>query len=545
MKAFKTSLKSWLTGVLTLALLAPVALTLQSCTDLDEETFGVVTPDNFFQTPEEVLAGLAPVYAQLRAFHWSFWNISQHTSDETLVPTRGTDWDDSGRWRALHQHTWNPGDPVAEQDFNGAWVDAFTGVARANTVLANVEASSADIDKAGISAELRLLRAYYYYILLDFFGRVPIVTDPAVDEDNPPGNNTRAEVFNFVLTEVNEIRGSLPTKWDANNFGRVDQGVADALLTRLYLNAEVFGGSVTAGGLQRGPAMWDRVVEAADRVLNSGNYSLAGDYFQNFRVNNHTSPEIIFATTFLAKGGLGLNFQMRTLHYNQIPQTPWNGFSTLAETFNSFDPVDKRTKFFLVGQMYAQPNEGCLGSECFSDTSSPPLTDRNGRPLIFTPEFFDPLGNRVTGNPINVDEASGVRVLKWEIDPARTGGDMGDDQPIFRLSEIYLSKAEALNELGRTAEAVDLVNAVRARSFDPPKPLNAGDFTQASFREQILQERKFELFWEATRRQDLIRHNKFNDAWEFKNASQPFKAVFPIPQIQLDANPSLSQNPGY
>ena len=531
MNARNLILNKWAAVVMTLVLLAPATFT--GCTNLDEETFGAVTPDQFFQTEQEILAAVAPVYAQLRAFHWSFWNISQHTSDETMVPTRGTDWDDSGRWRALHQHLWDAGEPVAEQDLNSGWVDAFTGVARANVVIANVEASQADIDKVGITAELRFLRAYYYYVLMDFFGSVPLVTDAAPDPDNPPSSASRKEVFDFVESELLAARSDLPAQWPSDSYGRVTQGAADALLAKIYLNAEVFGGSVGAGGLTKGSARWQDAIEAVDRILNSGFYSMAPDYFDNFRVNNHTSPEIIFTMAFLAKGGLGSNFPMRTLHYNQIPESPWNGFSTLAETFNSFDADDERTKYFLVGQQFTSPNSGCIGNECFREGA--PLKDRAGNNLIFTPEQ----------TILNATETMGVRVLKWEIDPARVGGDSGVDYAIFRLGEMYLIKAEALNELGRTAEAVELVNMLRDRVYDPPKPLSAGDFNQSSLRDQLFEERKFELFWEATRRQDLIRSGHFNDAWEFKNASQPYKIVFPIPQIQLDANPNLSQNAGY
>ena len=111
-------------------LLAPLAVTLQGCTNLDEDTFGVITPDQFFRTEAEIIAALAPVYAQLRNSMGNWHDVSQHTSDESIVPVRGTDWDDGGQWRQLHQQTWTPSHP----NINGIWVDAFTGVARANVV---------------------------------------------------------------------------------------------------------------------------------------------------------------------------------------------------------------------------------------------------------------------------------------------------------------------------------------------------------------------------------------------------------------------------
>ena len=534
MKVMKTLPKSWFVGFLSLVLLAPLAFTQQGCTNLDEETFGVITPDQFFRTEEEIIAALAPVYAQLRNLMWNYHNISQHTSDETLVPTRGTDWDDGGHWRQLHQHNWD----ALTVDWNGAWVDSFTGIARANVVLANLEAVDVP-GKAAIQAELRFLRAFYYYTLMDLFGGVPIVTDAATDPDNPPGRATRAEVFAFVESELQAARADLPASWSGANEGRATSGAADALMAKIYLNAEVFTGTVSAAGLTPGTARWQDAADAADRVINSGQYSLAGDFFDNFRVDNHTSPEIIFAVGHLGQPGFGLNFIMRGLHYNQIPQTPWNGFSTLAETFNQFGDTDQRKNIFLVGQMFAGPNEGCAGSECFA--SGDPLQDRVGNPLNFTPGYFRPDGTAVTGNPINVDETSGVRVLKWEIDPSRSGGDNGNNYAYLRLAEMYLIKAEAFHRLGRTEDAVAQINLVRERVFDPDGPIDSsGDFDA-----KILQERLFELMWEATRRQDLIRFGKFTDPWEFKSVQDPFRILGPVPQVQIDANPNLTQNPGY
>ena len=541
MKLLKASSKAWMIGFLSLALLAPLAVTLPGCTNLDEETFGVITPDQFFRTEAEIIAALAPVYAQLRSMMWNYHNISQHTSDETLVPTRGTDWDDGGHWRQLHQHNWD----ALTVDWNGAWVDAFTGVARANVVLANL----AEVDvpnKDAIEAELRFLRAFYYYQLMDLFGGVPIVTDAATDPDNPPSSSTRAEVFQFVESELNAARSALPVSWDATNEGRATQGAADALLAKIYLNAREFTGTGTASGIDRGADRWADAITAADRVINSGQYSLAGDYFDNFRVNNHTSPEIIFAVGHLGKPGLGLNFIMRTLHYNQIPQTPWNGFATLATAFNSFAGDDQRRNMFLVGQMYAGPNQGCIGNECFSDESTGALTDRVGNPLDFTPDYQKPDGSAVVGDPINVDETSGVRVIKWEIDPNRSGGDNGPNYGFLRLAEMYLIKAEARIRSGDVQGGVDLINMLRSRVFSEDSPnRTVSASTQAEALDLVLMERHHELFWEATRRQDLIRWDMFDDQWEFKSNTDPFRVLGPIPQVQIDANPNLTQNPGY
>ena len=156
------------------ALVAAPAFGLAACTDLSVDPFSSVNPENFYQTDAEVLAALSPVYSQLRATLWEYHNLSQVSSDETIVPTRGSDWADGGRWLSMHRQNWSP----TLTDLNGAWVQSFTGVARANGIISDL--GGIDVpNKDALIAEARALRAFYYYTLLDLFGRVPILAPPA------------------------------------------------------------------------------------------------------------------------------------------------------------------------------------------------------------------------------------------------------------------------------------------------------------------------------------------------------------------------------
>ncbi len=504
---------------LTLLLLLPVLAVLPGCS-LDENPTSVITPDNYFQNEDEVIAGLAQVYGGLRQTMWSYYNLSEVSTDEMVVPTRGSDWFDNGRWLEIHQQSFTANSPSGLEDINGAWNDFFGGVADANVVLAGLENVSLS-DRATYVAELRTLRALYYYLLMDFFGGVPIATDPAI-EARPRA--TRAELFNFLEQELLAARPDLPTSWSSNYQGRMTQGAVDALLASLYLNAEVFTGTVTTSGLQRGQARWQDAIDAAERLINSGVYSLETDWTHNFAPDNYTSPELILVAKFLNQSGLGNTFPMRALHYNQLAPAPWNGFSTLAETYFKFDlQDDERTEIFLVGQQKSY------------DTGED-VTDRQGNPLVYTPEI---------GDVTQAAENEGVRIVKWPPDPNRVQEHSSNDVAYFRLGEMYLIAAEAYNELGNISEAVNLVNTIRARVFDPDKPLNAADYTQETLRDRILLERLFELTAESKRRQDLVRHDKFTDPWEFKPQTEAYKILFPIPQTQLDTNPELTQNPGY
>ncbi|MGH7427098.1 MAG: RagB/SusD family nutrient uptake outer membrane protein, partial [Candidatus Methylomirabilaceae bacterium] len=406
------------------------------------------------------------------------------------------------------------------------WNVAFTGIARANVLLDALTRVTVP-NQATIVAELRTLRGFYYFILMDMFGGVQIVTDLEI---KPRPRNTRADVFDFIESELLDARTALPDNWPAESNGRLTKGAADAILASMYLNAGVWTretgvsaasyntclGVQVSGGVDACQA----AIDAADRIINSGQYSLAANWRSNFTADNQTSPENIMVVKFLNEAGLGLNFVMRALHYNQLTNaTPWNGFATLAQTYNAFDANDQRRQMWLAGP---QTNV----------ETGVPVNDRAGNPLVFT----------VTINDVTAaTEGEGARVYKWPADPNRAAGEInGNDFAYFRLAEIHLIKAEALNEQSAgSAAALALVNALRARVFNPAQPRAAID------RAALLEERLFELAAENKRRQDLIRHGRFTDPWEFKTAGTPNLILMPIPQPQLDANPLLVQNPGY
>ncbi|HEV8266210.1 MAG TPA: RagB/SusD family nutrient uptake outer membrane protein [Gemmatimonadales bacterium] len=512
---------AWACGLL---LLSPILV--QGCTDLTESPKSEATPDNFFSTESEVLGGLAGVYAQMRntlTGYGDYYNVIETSSDEMIVPTRGQDWKDDGRWLELDRHTWEPISPAGLTDLNGAWIAPFIGVARANVLLEALDrVALPDTFETRVRAELRTLRAFYFYLLQDLFGGVPLATDSKVE---PRARATRQEVFDFIRTELTAARADLPASWPVGSNGRLTQGAADAILASLYLNAGVFtkdaGISITAYNSCAtvtigGGTACDSAIAAADRILNSGVYSLATDWRDNFRANNDQSPENILVVKLVAQADLGFRLFQATLHYSQFSPTPWNGFSSIADVYNQFDANDQRLESFLVGPQV-------------NLETGLPVNDRQGNPLVFTTSIGD-----VTA----ATEGEGARIGKWVYDPSHAGPDNGNDYAFFRLAEIYLIKAEAEFADG-SGNPLASINLVRARVFNPDEPLATVDL------DAILRERLFELVFEGRRRQDQIRFGRWDDAWQFKAASAAHRVLMPIPQTQLDANPLLVQNPGY
>ena len=511
-------------GRWAVVLVAPVALTMVACTNLDENPESFITPNNFYNNEAEVLSGLAGVYAQLRAVvNNNWWDVAEITTDEIVVPTRGTDWYDGGQWLDLFRQTFTGNSAATLNLMNSVWTDIYTGITRANGLLEALDSVSVP-NQAEITAEARTLRAFYYYLLMDFWGGVPLAT---TTEITARPRVSRDSLFTFIASELTDAETDLPAQ--PVDYGRVSKGVADAILANMYLNAAVFtqddptqldGHYNSCMSVQIGSeTACQAAVDAADRILNSGVYTLAANFKDNFAPDNYNSPENIFVANFTDVSGLGLNFVMRALHYNQYTPAPWNGFATLASTYDSFDSLDaRRQDVFLIG-----PQVNVLTGQ--------PVNDRQGNPLVFTKTIND-----IT----SANEGEGVRFYKWPADPNHVNENNGNDYAFFRLGEIYLIKAEALNEITPgDGTALTLVNDLRARDFNPPKPLGSID------RNAIMNEPLFELTFEAKRRQDLIRFGEFTQAWEFKAATNPRVILLPIPQPQLDANPLLTQNPGY
>jgi hypothetical protein len=517
---FSKSIGRLTVGVLLLC--APAPIVFSACTNLAEVPQDALTPNNAFRTDAEVLAGVASVYAKMRSNMWEVYNLSEVSTDEIIVPTRGQDWYDNGRWLEIYKHGWTASSGSALEDMNGAWNNLFSGVARANLMIDVITKAGGPTSQTTL-AELRTLRAWYYYNLMDFFGGVPLVTTTKV-EATP--RVSRDSIFRFIESELKATRALLPPSRPSSETGRVTSGAANAILASLYLNAQVFTGTVTASGLTKGTARWQDAITAADLVINSGQYALNTDWRKNFSPDNHDSKEnIFFLASTDALPGLGLSLPMRTLHYNQLSVQggPWNGFATIAETYNAFDPGDARRNIFLTGQQY-------------SFETLQPVKDRAGNPLIFTVTI---------GNETAAGEAEGPRFNKFSPKPGVPNGDSHPNNfPYFRLAEMYLIKAEALNELGQTAAAIGQVNIVRARQFAGGGPLSTA-LSQADARTAIFNERLFEFTAEGKRRSDMIRAGTFVSARRFKTASAAYKILFPIPQTQINSNTLLTQNPGY
>ena len=473
------------------------ALALAGCTDLTEPVYDAIPSDQFLKTDAQIKAALGPAYSGLRGITWDWFNPSEASSDELIVPTRGGDWYDNGDWLQYSRHTWTP----SHGPINGMWGFIFGNISQVNQLIPAVQSSKAAVD------ELRAIRAIYYSMAIDAFGNVPIITD----NKGTGSTSQRADVYAFIEKELLESIPSLPT---GKAYSRVTQDAGNMLLAKLYLNA----------GVYKGTPEWQKAYDAINKVINSKNYSLASSTLANFTTQNQGSNEAIFNIPFDSFLAGGLNFQMRTLHYaNQqtygLGNAPWNGFCTLADFYNSFDPKDERSKMWIVGQQYS--------------ASGAKLLDAKNQPLAFIADWEK---DQMTDADA-VYQIAGARSQKYEIQRNNPNGDQDNDYVFFRLADAILMRAEAAFRLGKTADALADVNSIRKRSnVEPLTTLTA---------EAILAERGREFAWEGWRRNDMIRFGVFSNERKFMKNTNKSRELFPIPQPRIDANPNLKQNPGY
>ncbi len=503
-----------------------------SCADLDEEILdsytesfspqnqGVGVKNNVNKAqPADGLSGAFSKVLNGTANHGGYFSTQEISSDEAVITQKGGDWFDGGILIIAHQHNFSSAGMIG---LEGAWNDTYGGIFQCNDLLKDA-AIAADANK---TAQLRMLRAYFYWRLLDLYGNVKIVTTPGVDV---PQSN-RLAVYNFVESELLAAIPNLPT--GRGDYGRASQGAAYALLSRLYLNAKVYKGLASFDN-----ADLQKAVDYADLVINSGNWDLDPDFKKVFAPDNVENMEHIFVAPFDEATGGGMNFPYMTLHYPsqltfKLAQQPWNGYSTLEEFYNSYDDTDKRkAASFIAGPQYAynvDPNVKTPILDLAFDKADP-----DGAPINYTPfinELF-PNGSR----------QAGARLGKFSFKIGQNP-DADNDYPLLRLGEVILNKAEALYRLGQVGAAETEVDKLRTRAgVGSIAPLTEG---------KLLAERGRELFQEALRRTDLIRFGAWGNAWWEKPAhNDPNKNLMPIPIQAINATAStankLTQNPGY
>ena len=488
-------------------------LALFSCTDISENIYDQYPADEFYATPEGTNSLLAGIYAQIPGEFTrdgyagvgyagadnGWYDMNCMSSDEQVIPHRN-----DGNWQQdfarFHKHGWLPTEGI----INNTWNWLYRCIFKANLSIQLLEKANADASKI---AEAKVLRSFFYYLLIDDFGDVPFFTDNNTPSDQIP-QASRKEVYNFIVKELKENAELLSNTKGGEYYGRFNKWAAYTLLAKVYLNAEVYTGE----------AKWTECLAACNKVseggftLHSGaadaGSPLGNKYYELF---GDVSPQdetilSIYATVDVLSRNV---YAVRSLYgphgITALPYNGWNGTIVPKGFYLKYADNDIRKKQFLAGE---QPG----GINYTLDVASIDLP--------------------------GADPQAGVRNIKFYPAGANTGGGASNDFPIYRYADVVLMMAECNVRLGNSGAAKSFIDSIRLRAGLDALGANPT-------LDDIYNERGFELNWEGHRRQDMIRFNKFLLANEFRAESASFRKLFPIPTAALNANKALKQNPGY
>lgn len=492
---------------------------------------------------------IAPIYSYIGGYQdgqglqgtcRGVYDLQTFGSDEAVLPTRGIDWYDGGIWQALYKHSWTDGHEVIKN----SWMYLYKMVALCNKSLETIENHKdllASIQYNRYTAEVKCLRAIFYFYLLDLFGSVPIVVSSDVSM-NSLSSMSRSKVFEFVTSELTlnlPYLYNLMSQKSGDAYGRVTQAVASFVLAKLYLNAEVYmdddwtddirsdGASLKFDIQGQSMNAWEATILYCDYIEQMG-YKLETSYSNNFLVNNENSMENIW--TIPLDQFLYTNQQQNIFRSLHSRHAATFGFS--GENGSSATTTVLKANGFATQQQDIRFNYNYWGGNAF-DNNGLIVYGRNGAPLKYEPEQID---LDLSDSPFL--EMAGARMKKYEVDiDASLGGKLMDnDIVLFRFSDVLLMKAEAYVRNGKSGQVY--FDKVRNRVS-----MNAKEATL----DNIYDERLIELAWEGWRRNDMIRFNRYYSLDENARANEKdhHTIVFPIPSVVVTLNPNINQNPGY
>lgn len=538
-----------------------------SCHKLDVPVVSQLTPEVYPTTTAQFNSVMGPIYTRLRSdFSIGYFQVQSHSSDESVQPAYGGNWFDGGRFMQLHYHTWDRDNALLQ----GVWGYTSDMVGISNQILYILRTAPEGQAKRQSIAEMKTMRAFAYFLMMDMFGNVPI--DTVYGSTTLNTNTPRKDVFNFIESELRTAIPNLSTQGGAVMYGKPNRYVAFTMLAKMYLNAEVYAGA----------PRWNDAIAACDSVISAGGGSLytlepRASYLQMFYPDNGPrNKEFIFvipydASTsngfmFHARYDLNRNLGIRYLYSGSTPGTNLNPVMnlttgnglinnrpsgprmTLPEYFAYFnDANDIRNRQWLSGKQFWADGSPIRVSTTKRGYDQFYTAADGGASMVYELELSPNFALRQNVNTFDCgnDEIAwnmGTRNIKFFPDATnRANRNQNNDVPIFRLSDVLLMKAEAILRggsptLGQTA--LSLVNSLRANRT------TSAAWTSVTLND-IYAERARELAWECWRRNDMIRFGRYEDKWGLKTDAAPHKRIFPIPTNAIQVNPKLVQNPGY
>lgn len=538
-------------GYYKLALAGLVLMLSAACTKLKDKAYTTIISSQFNPTQDDLAALLGSGYSNWRfvLLDWDgLWRAQELSGDQEVIPARPNGWVDGGVYRRLHEHKWTADEGVVVQ----TWSRTYAGITNCNRVIYQIESGiiPVAVGKEATLAELKVLRASYYYILCDIYGNVPIVDKFDLPEGFLPQQSTRKQVYDFIVKEITDNVELLSDKNDVSTYGKFNKWAAYTLLAKMYLNAGVYAGTPE----------WQKCIDACDKVINSGaGYVLENDQKKVFITENQGSKEIIFALPLDEDYTNNWNaFDLHMQSYSpenqktfNLKSAPWGGMCATPQFISSYDADDSRVqKNWLKGAQLSASGEQLICG----------LGAYTGRPLVYLNEV---------PSIAESESVHGLRLAKFEV-KMEANVQLSNDFPVFRYADVLMMKAESLLRTNKADEAAAIVTQVRQRAFasNPAKAtvtgaqLQGGSTYSYGRRDNIantneggadiqygrmLDELGWEFDQEGRRRTDMIRFGAFSKkSWFSHTATNDVnKNLYPLPRPELAKNSNLKQNTGY
>lgn len=554
-------MKNQMKNTIKLAILTLAMLFSWSCTDLEEQVLdeslsGSVSED------EIITSVVAPAYALLpRLFlHTHLFCLQIISSDEGILPARGgKDWYDGGVFYQLHQHECLPTNNKIKDTWNDLTLLLSRSVSAIETLTPMAET---DGTAKTFLAEVRGMRAYYNMLMLDLWG----LSFQKEDPNELSIVLRRNDAVEYIRSELEAVVGDLRTDVGP---GRLTQGAAYALLTRLHMNAPVWRDPYSTN-FDFTAADMDKVIEYSTKVINDYDYKMSEEYFECFANENHTNKELILAIDQrpdMSESHNRMCYWSMSGHFYGNPLFP-NGdgtdggaitqefYQSWVDAYGDVDPAEADCRFWW--ERLIVPEDSTIAAEDFKlnrgiyrGLQIGLQNDGHKQPFKVDAEgeyYLGPMRDyrraaadayvdyllEIDFTAEGSDYNRGYRVQKYEWSSVSTNGtNKGEhDLVIVRLADMYMLRAEAKLHKGDVSGALADVNFVRASRTARP------EVTPPALSEMnldiLFRERGFEFYWEHQRRTDMIRFGKYEDPLIEKTNNDVRKRLFPIPQTAID-----------
>jgi len=479
-----------------------IAGALFSCKKyLDKSPLDSVNTSNFWKTSDDAISAINGAYQPLqwpKLFNLRIWSSDIWAGNSIVGAGGGTDGIETQDISNFVTTT----DNAAALDI---WRGPAPGILRCNLVLQNVPGMSIDETlKNRILGEAKFLRATYYFILVRLFGDVPLITVPQTPEgDLRPARTPKSQVYDLIIKDLTDAINLLPTKdtYKGSDVGRASKGAAAGMLAKVYL---------TLGNFQK-------TVDLCKQVTSLG-YTLDANYSDNFNPQMKNSNESLFEIQYIGKTSFSF--------WDNENQASW------VSTFTG----PRNSDFVGGGYGWDQPTQEFVDSYEAGDKRKDQTILYSGCPDFDGKAYLSSYS--VTGYNLRKFLVPKSISPDYDTNPA--------DFPVLRYADVLLMQAEAQNELGQTTDAEAPLNMVRERAGLP----DVHGLSKDAMRAKILHERRMELAFEGDWWFDLIRINNGQYGLDFLHSIGKVNAtakhlLLPIPQKERDANPNLTQNPGY